>query len=235
VAGETIDYGPCAFMDSFHPGTVYSSIDHAGRYAYANQPSIAYWNLARLAETLLPLLAPETEAAIAEAHAALDAYPAAFEHTYHAGLRAKLGLFVPHDDDIAVARDLFAAMDAEGADFTLIFRALCDAVAAPDAMPALFGDSERLRQWVVAWRARLTLEDVPGATRAAAMRTVNPAFIPRNHRVQAAIAAAQSGDFSVFEELLRVLAHPYDAQPEFAAYAAPPRPEEVVRETFCGT
>ena len=235
VAGETIDYGPCAFMDSFHPGTVYSSIDHAGRYAYANQPSIAYWNLARLAETLLPLLAPESQAAIAEAHAALDAYPAAFEHAYHAGLRAKLGLFVPHDEDITLARDLLAAMDAENADFTLTFRALCDAAGTPDEIPPLFADTETLCLWLKNWRARLALEDVPGAERAAAMRATNPAFIPRNHRVQAAIAAAQSGDFSVFEELLHVLARPYDEQPEFATYANPPRPEEVVRETFCGT
>jgi uncharacterized protein YdiU (UPF0061 family) len=235
VAGETIDYGPCAFMDSFHPGTVYSSIDHAGRYAYANQPSVAYWNLARLAETLLPLLAPESEAAIAEAHAALDAYSAAFEQAYHAGLRAKLGLFEPHDGDISLAHDLLAAMDAEDADFSLIFRALCDAAAAPDATPALFADSKALCFWLQNWRTRVALEDLPGAARATAMRAVNPAFIPRNHRVQAAIAAAQTGDFSVFEELIQVLARPYDDQPDFAAYAAPPRPEEVVRETFCGT
>ncbi len=235
VAGETIDYGPCAFMDAFHPGTVYSSIDHAGRYAYANQPAIAYWNLARLAETLLPLLAPESGAAIAEAHAALDAYPAAFEAAYHFGLRAKLGLFAPHDGDIALAHDLLAAMDAEDADFTLTFRTLCDAAAAADAMPALFADSERLRPWLTTWRARLSLEDTPCAARAAAMRAVNPAFIPRNHRVQAAIAAAEAGDFSVFEALIQVLARPYDEQPEAAAYGAPPRPEEVVRATFCGT
>jgi uncharacterized protein YdiU (UPF0061 family) len=235
VVGETIDYGPCAFMDSFHPGTVYSSIDHAGRYAYGNQPRIAYWNLTRLAEAVLPLLEPDTEAAVAQAHAALDAFPALFERAYHGGLRRKLGLLTQRDGDIELAHDLLACMDAQGADFTLTFRRLSNAALvgpqADGAVRMLFADTTAFDVWLPRWHARLAGEAAPGAT----MRAVNPAFIPRNHRVQAAIAAAEADDFSKFHELMAVLSRPYEDQPEFFAYADPPRPEEVVRETFCGT
>jgi len=239
VAGETIDYGPCAFMDSFHPGTVYSSIDHAGRYAYGNQPRIAYWNLARLAEAVLPLLAPDTDAAIVEAHAALDAFPLLFEQAYHEGLRRKLGLLTPRDGDIELARDLLACMDApgtvQGTDFTLTFRRLSNAVAegsqAERDVRALFADPTTFDAWLPRWRARVADEAAPEVT----MRAANPAFIPRNHRVQAAIAAAQADDFSKFHELMAVLSRPYEDRPEFLGYADPPRPDEVVRETFCGT
>jgi uncharacterized protein YdiU (UPF0061 family) len=220
-------------MDHYQSGMVYSSIDHAGRYAYGNQPRIAYWNLARFAETLLPLLALEAEAAVAAAHAALDAYPTAFERTYHAGLRAKLGLHTEQDGDIDLARDLFACMEAQRADFTLTFRYLCDAAetGAEDNLRALFADPTGLDAWLARWRARLARE----ASRGAGMRAVNPAFIPRNHRVQAAIAAAEHDDFSKFEELMQVLAKPFDDQAAFAQYAEPPRPEEIVHQTFCGT
>lgn len=233
VAGETIDYGPCAFMDHFQAGMVYSSIDHAGRYAYGNQPRIAYWNLARFAETLLPLLAPQAESAVAAAHAALDAYPPAFERAYHAGLRAKLGLQTEQDGDIELARDLFACMEAQQADFTLTFRRLCDAAetGATDGLRALFTDPAGLDAWLPRWQARLPWEESTGAR----MRAVNPAFIPRNHRVQAAIVAAELDDFSKFEELMQVLYHPFEDQPAFESYAGPPRPEEIVHRTFCGT
>jgi uncharacterized protein YdiU (UPF0061 family) len=233
VAGETIDYGPCAFMDSFHPGTVYSSIDHAGRYAYGNQPRIAYWNLARLAEAVLPLLAPETDVAVAQAHAALDAFPKSFEQAYHEGMRRKLGLLTERDGDIELARGLLACMDAQGADFTLTFRRLSNATTegSEGAVRALFADATAFDAWLPAWRARVADEAAPDAT----MRAANPAFIPRNHRVQAAIAAAQADDFSKFHELMAVLSRPYDDQADHAGYADPPRPDEVVRETFCGT
>jgi uncharacterized protein YdiU (UPF0061 family) len=233
VAGETIDYGPCAFMDYFQSGMVYSSIDHAGRYAYGNQPRIAYWNLARFAETLLPLLAPEAEVAVAEAHAALDGYPPLFERAYHAGLRAKLGFQTAQDGDIELARALFACMEAQQADFTLTFRRLCDAAetGAEDGLRALFADPTSLDAWLPRWRARLERQDSTGAR----MREVNPAFIPRNHRVQAAIAAAEQDDFSKFAELMNVLSKPFEDQPAFAAYADPPRPDEIVHQTFCGT
>jgi uncharacterized protein YdiU (UPF0061 family) len=233
VAGETIDYGPCAFMDYFQSGMVYSSIDHAGRYAYGNQPRIAYWNLARFAETLLPLLAPDAEAAVAAAHAALDTYPPLFEHAYHAGLRAKLGFQTVEDGDIELARELFACMQAARADFTLTFRRLCDAAetGAEDDLRAMFADTAGLDAWLLKWHERLGREGSKGT----GMQAVNPAFVPRNHRVQAAIAAAEQDDFSRFDELMEVLSRPYDDQPAHAQYADPPRPDEIVHQTFCGT
>jgi uncharacterized protein YdiU (UPF0061 family) len=236
VAGETIDYGPCAFMDSFHPGTVYSSIDHAGRYAYGNQPRIALWNLTRLAETLLGLLADDDDAAIARAQAALERFAGQFDAAYRAGLRHKLGLRNEDDADIELARALFASMAEQTADYTLTFRYLSDAAcggADLDArVRALFTAPEAFDTWAVAWRARLAQEGGPDAARAAAMRAVNPAVIPRNHQVQAAIVAAQDGDFTKFEALTNVLSRPFEDQPD---YMAPPRADEVVRQTFCGT
>jgi uncharacterized protein YdiU (UPF0061 family) len=240
IAGETIDYGPCAFMDSFHPGTVYSAIDSGGRYAYGNQPQIAYWNLARLAETLVPLLADDADAAIAQAHAALDAYPAAFEDAYHAGLRRKLGLAEIHDGDAALARDLLNRMAANQADHTNTFRRLSHAAGyGPEAdadVASLFSNPADFTAWAAQWRARLAAEGGPCAARSDAMKAANPAFIPRNHRIQAVITAAETtGDFSRLDELMQVLARPYADQPAFSQYANPPMPEEVVHRTFCGT
>ena len=238
IAGETIDYGPCAFMDQFHPGTVYSSIDRAGRYAYGNQPQMAYWNLARLAETLVPLLAADTQAAIAEAHAALDIFPGAFEAAYHAGQRRKLGLAEAHDGDPALFRDLLNAMAENRADHTNIFRHLSHAAAGEDdgAVAAGFADPAAFTAWAAQWRARLAREGGPSPARSAAMLAANPAFIPRNHRVQAVIAAAeQFDDFTKLDELMGVLAQPYSDQPAFARFANPPAADEVVHRTFCGT
>jgi len=239
ISGETIDYGPCAFMDSFHPDTVYSSIDYAGRYAYGNQPRIAFWNLARLAEALLPLLGDDNDAAVAQAQAqaALDAFPGQFAAAYQAGLRAKLGLFEAHDDDAGLAKALLACMAANEADFTLTWRRLSDAAGGEDsaAVRTLFKDGAAFDAWDAQWRARLALEGGPSAERREAMRRVNPAFIPRNHLVQAVITAALGGDFSKFEDLLSVLAQPFDDQPGQERYAAPPLPEQVVLHTFCGT
>jgi uncharacterized protein YdiU (UPF0061 family) len=233
IVGETIDYGPCAFMDSYHPATVYSSIDAHGRYAYANQPHIAHWNLSRLAGALLPLLAPERDAAIAVAQAAIDRFPALFGAAYGAGLAAKLGLFEAREGDMDLAQVLLDAMAENGADFTLTFRHLSNGDEA--AARALFLDPTAFDAWAARWRERLALEAVDPAVRQAAMRRVNPAFIPRNHRIQAVITAANTGDFSVLEEMLAVLARPYDDQPGAGLYAVPPKPEEVVSKTFCGT
>jgi uncharacterized protein YdiU (UPF0061 family) len=235
IAGETIDYGPCAFMDTYDPATVYSSIDRNGRYAYANQPRIAHWNLSRLAGALLPLFCADEDAAVTMAQAALDGFPAQFEAAYLAGLRRKLGLFDAHEGDAALAQDLLERMTANKADFTLTFRGLCDAATGDDAVRGLFADPTSFDGWAVGWRARLALEEIDPATRRVAMRGTNPAFIPRNHRVQAVITAAQAGDFSVLHEMVGVLAKPYEDQPEFAVYAQPPKPEEVVHKTFCGT
>jgi uncharacterized protein YdiU (UPF0061 family) len=237
IAGETIDYGPCAFMDAYHPSTVFSSIDHRGRYAYDQQPRIAWWNLTRFAETLLPLLG-EGELAVAAAQKALDAYPGLFEAAHAKGLRAKLGFTESRDDDLQLIQDFFGLMADAGADFTLTFRHLCDGAEGDDAsLRTQFKDQAALDVWFGKWRERLALEETKSVQeRAAAMRAVNPAYIPRNHRVEAVIAAAQeSGDFGPFEELLTVLAAPYADRAIFARYAAPPNPDEIVRQTFCGT
>ncbi|HEX4080407.1 MAG TPA: YdiU family protein [Rhizomicrobium sp.] len=231
IVGETIDYGPCAFMDAYHPATVFSSIDHGGRYAYDQQPRIAWWNLSRFAETLLPLLGESA------ARNALDAYPALFETAYWNALRAKFGLAESREDDSKLIGDFFQLMAEIRADFTLSFRHLGDSAEGNDErMRVLFANQPALDSWLAGWRERLALESISPAERAAAMRAVNPAFVPRNHRVEAVIVAAQDGgDFAPFEELLKVLSTPYHGRPEFARYADPPKPDEVVRETFCGT
>jgi uncharacterized protein YdiU (UPF0061 family) len=239
VAGETIDYGPCAFMDEYNAGQVFSSIDHHGRYAYGSQPSIGGWNLTRLAECLLRLFSEDEEAAVAEAQETLSAYAPAFERRYHAGLRRKIGLATEQDGDPALVLDLLQAMHANKADFTLTFRRLCDAAADPGgeaALESLFADPAPLREWLPRWRRRLEEEPADPSDRAAAMRQANPAFIPRNHRVEAVIrAAVDEDDFGPFEELLAVLSRPYEEQPERAEYAQPPQEEQRVLQTFCGT
>jgi uncharacterized protein YdiU (UPF0061 family) len=236
IAGETIDYGPCAFMDAYHPGQVFSSIDHQGRYAYANQPRIAHWNLTRFAESLLPLLDADGSAAVEAAKGALEAYPAQFESALVEGFRAKLGFARQRAEDLGFIAELLERMAEGQADFTLTFRRLCDSAEGDDdGFRALFKEPATIDSWLAKWRDRLALEDVLPNERAAAMRAVNPAVIPRNHRVEAAVAAAQAnGDLAPFEKLLTVLADPYGDQPH-AEYAEPPRPEEVVRRTFCGT
>jgi serine/tyrosine/threonine adenylyltransferase len=239
IAGETIDYGPCAFIDAYDPATVYSSIDHHGRYAYANQPRIAQWNLARFAETLLPLLAGDENAAIESATEGVAGFVPVFDAAFVAGLRRKLGLLHEEPDDIHLAKDLLERMAANGADFTLTFRRLCDAAAAPDGgegVRSLFADPSAFDEWAARWRERLLRDGGDADARQALMRAANPAFIPRNHLVEEAIAAAQDdGDFAPFEKLLAVLAKPYEDQPENARYATPPRPDQIVRQTFCGT
>jgi uncharacterized protein YdiU (UPF0061 family) len=239
VAGETIDYGPCAFLDEYDPQAVFSAIDHGGRYAYANQPAIAQWNLTRLAECLLPLLGDDTDAAAADAVEALEGFAPAFERAYHGGLRRKLGLSTEREGDAALAEDLLLAMAANGADFTLTFRGLSEAAAGEEgdaAVRSLFANPGAYDAWVPRWRQRLRDEPGDAAACRAAMLAVNPAFIPRNHRVEAVIrAAVDRDDFAPFEELLTVLAKPYDDQPAFARYMEPPAAQERVLQTFCGT
>ncbi|MEJ0027076.1 MAG: YdiU family protein [Rhizomicrobium sp.] len=239
IAGETIDYGPCAFLDAYDPAKVFSSIDQGGRYAFGNQPRIAQWNLVRFAQALLPLLGEDEDGAIKTAQAAIDAYPARFEAAYYEGLRAKFGFGQAYDDDLPLIGEFLRHMADGRADFTLTFRRLGDSAGdagAVEDLRALFDNAAALDVWLDKWRARLALEHVAPAERAAAMRAVNPAFIPRNHRVEAAIVAAQDkDDYAPFEELLTVLSKPYDDQPEFAAYRAAPKPDELVLQTFCGT
>jgi uncharacterized protein YdiU (UPF0061 family) len=242
ISGETIDFGPCAFMEAYEPAKVYSSIDHNGRYAYGNQPRAAHWNLARLAEALLPLLEQEEgseEAAVASAQEALSAFAPQFEAAYFSGLGRKLGLLTEREGDAALAQDLLDRMAANRADFTLTFRRLSDAAAGPDgdeAVRTLFADPGVYDMWAVAWRRRLEEEGASAQERVAVMRAANPAFIPRNHLVQAVIdAAVQRQDFQPFEELLEVVTSPYEDRPGLERYSTPARPEECVLQTFCGT
>jgi serine/tyrosine/threonine adenylyltransferase len=239
IAGETIDYGPCAFMDVYHPETVYSSIDKMGPYAYGNQPRIAQWNLARLAETFLPLLAEDKDAAVKEAQEAIDAFAAGFETAYAAGLSRSRRSYA-RDRSSGLGRNRPSLrMAHNGADFTLLFRRLCDAAASPhgDAgVRSLFTDPSSFDDWAVRWRHRLTEEGGEPNERRAAMRAANPAFIPRNHLVEEAISAAVNvGDFQPFESLLTVLSMPYEDQPAFGRYVDPPQSDQVVHQTFCGT
>jgi uncharacterized protein YdiU (UPF0061 family) len=237
ISGETIDYGPCAFMDDYNPKTVFSSIDEMGRYAYANQPRIAQWNTTRLAECLLPLFGDDRDKAIEQAQAIIDGFSETFSSAYQAGLRRKIGLFTARDGDEALVQDLLDAMTKNQADFTLTFRHLADAAgdAAADKARDQFTDPAAYDEWATRWRQRLAAEPQMPAERQAAMRSVNPAFIPRNHRVEAVIAAAVNDDYKPFEELLTVLSKPYEDQAQYAAYAEPPLPEQRVLQTFCGT
>ena len=238
IAGETIDYGPCAFIDAYHPDKVFSSIDQFGRYAFANQPAVIKWNLARFAETLLPLMADGGDKAIEAANASIARFNDLYHEAYLIGLRQKLGLALEMEGDLELGADLLARMAESQADFTLTFRALSEAAADPKRdidVRALFANPAAFDEWAERWRDRLSRENRSPEARRASMREVNPMFIPRNHRIEAAIADAEAGRFDKFHELVDVLAHPYDDQPEFAVYAKPPMPEEEVQQTFCGT
>jgi serine/tyrosine/threonine adenylyltransferase len=242
ISGETIDYGPCAFLEAYDPAKVFSSIDHYGRYAYGNQPTAMHWNLARLAEALLPVLQQEVgdgESALAAAKESLTAFGPQFEEARAAGLRRKLGLVTEREGDAELAVDLLKRMAENRADFTLAFRRLCAAAEGPEGdegVRVLFADPGAYDDWVVAWRQRLEEESISALARAAAMRLANPAFIPRNHRVQAVLdAAIERQDFQPFEELLDVVSRPYEDRPGLERYTTPARPEECVSQTFCGT
>jgi uncharacterized protein YdiU (UPF0061 family) len=238
LSGETIDYGPCAFMDAYDPRTVFSSIDQGGRYAYANQPVIAQWNLARFAETLLFLIDPVPEQAVALATEALEPFVEQFNARFLAGMRRKVGLSSAAAGDAALIKRLLSAMQHAGADFTLTFRSLAQAAESPGEPTrwrALFAENSELDGWLRDWQECLAGDPQSTSDRVAGMRGVSPAFIPRNHRVQAALDAAESGDYTLFRKLLGILQRPYDDQPEVAAYALPPQPSERVLQTFCGT
>ena len=241
ISGETIDYGPCAFMEAYAPDTVFSSIDHQGRYAYGNQPSVARWNLARLAETLLPLLDAVPDAAVKQATRVIEEFPAWYQAAWLAEWRAKLGLAAPgrpggeqDEEDTRLAEAWLGLLQAYTVDFTQAARALCDA-AAGDAGPLqrLFAGADDGPQALAAWLARWRLR---GPHHAAAMRAVNPRVIPRNHRVEEALAAATVGDLAPFESLLAALQRPFDDAPALQPYAEPaPRSVTASYQTFCGT
>ncbi|MFO0613477.1 MAG: YdiU family protein [Polyangiaceae bacterium] len=237
ISGETLDYGPCAFLDEYDPAKRFSSIDHGGRYAFANQPRIAQWNMACFAEALLPLLAPREEDGVRLATASLERFPELFRAARSRVMRDKLGLERAEDGDDALTADLFARMSANEVDHTLFFRRLSSSAADPSrdgATAALFDDPSAFHDWAKTWRARLDREPRAADARSRAMLGVNPAIIPRNHRVEEVLAAAIGGNFAPFEALHRALARPF-VDPEDDRWSAPPEPEERVRATFCGT
>ena len=225
IAGETIDYGPCAFMDSYHPNTVYSSIDRMGRYAYSNQPEIAVWNLAQLATALIQQF-EDKDAAVEEATEIVHAMPALMQAHWLERFRAKIGLVRAEEGDLEMISDLLTRMAQNQADFTNTFRAL-----GSDRARDQFADPAAFDEWAKGWQERLAREDAPSDVMAAA----NPAFIPRNHRVEQMIQAAVQGDYAPFNRLNEVLLRPYEDQPESADLMRPPAKNEVVHATFCGT
>ncbi|WP_439631525.1 protein adenylyltransferase SelO [Shinella sp.] len=240
ISGETIDFGPCAFMDRYDPRTVYSSIDQHGRYAFGNQPAIGQWNIARLAEAMLAILDENEDKALEAANAAVTRFMERFQEHWKVVIRAKTGLGDEEQEiDQALIRDLLVILYEQNADYTLAFRRLADAAedsAADAALGRLLEDPNALTPWLAAWRDRLSQDATAPQVRAAQMRKVNPAFIPRNHKVEEALnAAIDHGDFSLFEALNDLLSRPYEDQPAFAAYAEPPRPGEEITATFCGT
>jgi len=234
IVGETIDYGPCAFMDSFHPDTVFSSIDHHGRYAWSNQPRIAAWNLGRFAEALLPLLDDNQEVAVTRAHDALDAFGRRFHEQFTTRFRAKLGLTTPDGDELIDAT--IKVMSAGKVDFTLFFRELTRIADGGPVEPLrqLFDPPAVVDSWLAIWQQRVDTEG--GAPeRVTAMRRHNPVFIPRNHRVEQAINAAGEGDYAPFHRLAEALADPYEERSTHDELERPPESHEVVLETYCGT
>jgi serine/tyrosine/threonine adenylyltransferase len=240
ISGETIDYGPCAFMEAYDPATVFSSIDAHGRYAYGNQPLIAQWNLARFAETLLPLIDSEdAQRAVEPATQIVNAFTARFEAHWLAGARAKLGLAMEEDGDLQLAQDWLALLHERQVDYTLAWRRLSDAaVGSGEPLDALFGVAPpALQGWLERWRERGAREGVAAHARGEAMQRANPAYIPRNHRVEEALAAAsEHGDFAPFDRLLAAIAQPFDERAELADYAQPaPAQVTACYKTFCGT
>lgn len=231
LSGETIDYGPCAFMDVYDPGTVFSSIDMRGRYAYGNQPHIAGWNLARFAETLLPLLHANEEQAVKMAQDAISEFSDLYRCNWLAGMRAKLGIFNEELQDESLVEDLLNLMHKYRGDYTNTFRALT--FDTPEDM-VLVGTTE-FSQWHERWQARLGRQQETKAASHQLMRNSNPGIIPRNHRVEAALEAAVQGDYSVMERLLAVLSTPYAHSPEQADYSKLPGPSTYPYRTFCGT
>lgn len=234
ISGETIDYGPCAFLDEYHPGKKFSSIDHGGRYAFANQGRIAQWNLARFAETLLPLIHSESERAVALAGEVLER----FSQRHQAALRrrfvGKIGLDEVSDETWAIVQALLDHMAEREADFTLVFRGLTAALsdgAPPSTLDTM--DAGFVESWWASWTPEIQrIGDTSALER---MRDANPIYIPRNHRVEAAIEAAYQGDFGLFHELCEVVAQPYSERSRFANYERAPSPAERVQATFCGT
>ncbi|MBO6754347.1 MULTISPECIES: protein adenylyltransferase SelO [Spongiibacter] len=245
LCGETIDYGPCAFMEAYHPGTVFSSIDHQGRYAFGNQPAIAQWNLVQLAQAILPILRREGESdlkpAVERAQNSLNAFTSQFFSAYRQHMASKLGLSHADEADEQRYQAFLQLLQDHDGDFTLSFRALRDRAAqiggltVNDAIDELFTLPAAFDDWFADWQQRLDQDSMSASERDSIMRRANPVFIPRNHQVEAAIAAAYQGDMEGFITLNRVLSQPFEYRPEWRDYALPAKDEERVDQTFCGT
>jgi len=236
ISGETIDYGPCAFMEAYDPATVFSSIDVGGRYAYGNQPRIAHWNLARLGEALLPLFAAELEPAVEAANGVLATFAARYEEHWLHGMRDKLGLTGADAGDAELAADLLAILEAQHVDMTSAFRAL-SAVVRGDNGPVhnLLSDRAPFDAWAVRWHERLRRDGRAAGESAAAMDRTNPVYIPRNQLVEDALAAAAAGDLDPYHRLVEAVTDPFDARAGSEAYALPSAPDAGPFRTFCGT
>jgi uncharacterized protein YdiU (UPF0061 family) len=239
ISGETIDYGPCAFMDAYDPATVFSSIDRQGRYAYGNQPGIGQWNLARLAETLLPLLHTDADEAVALATDVVNGFPERYQHHWRAELRRKLGLQDERPEDDALVSDWLDLLQTQRADFTLAHRRLADAAQSGDAtaLRSQFSDPTALDAWCARWQTRAASESATLEARAEQMRLANPLYVPRNHQVEAALSAAvEQGDQAPFERLLLVLQQPFEARQGLEAFEKPASAQAMAGyRTFCGT
>lgn len=244
VAGETIDYGPCAFMDHFAHNQVYSSIDHQGRYAYNQQPNIGIWNLSRFAETLLPLITDDTDEAVQLAQTTLEKYVSHYAEEWLNGFRKKCGLTViGHEkvnDDKVLLESLLNIMHENQADFSLTFYYLSrlnqEVDEQDEKLHALFTQNKEIESWLQQWRRRTALENTSDDERQINMQTINPVYIPRNHQVEKVIRAAEdNNDFEPFHKLYEILQKPYEYQQGKDEYMQPPKPEEVVQQTFCGT
>lgn len=236
ISGETIDYGPCAFIDTYDPRAVFSSIDTGGRYAYGNQPGIAQWNLARFAETLLPLIDDNVDDAVPMATEEVNAFAGQYVNCWLDEMRTKLGLVTQAEEDLDLVESLFAAMADQQVDFTKLFRRLTKAtVGDATSALALFADNTQFATWLERWQQRLREEATDPAARVAAMNRVNPVYIPRNHKVEEALEAAVAGDLSKFEKLLEVLADPFTERNEFGEYAEPAPDSFGPYVTYCGT
>ena len=235
LSGETIDYGPCAFMDRYDSAMVFSSIDHGGRYAYRNQPAIGHWNLACLANALLPLFDTDQERATEIAQDALNVYPDLFFDAFFDRMRAKLGFVTADEGDTELLQEWLDLLEQKGADFTLAFRRLAELPDNTAEIQPLFDFDADYSAWLDKWRRRCERESLSDSERGERMRATNAALIPRNHQVEAAIEAGYAGDFGPFHRLVDRLARPFDYTAEDADLARPPRPEEIVQQTFCGT
>jgi uncharacterized protein YdiU (UPF0061 family) len=247
VSGETIDYGPCAFMDRYDPATVFSSIDRRGRYAFGNQANIALWNLSRLAECLLHLFDDDTEKAVSKAEKQLSGFVEIFEDYWLTGMRRKIGLLTEREGDKSIIETLLQLMQKNQVDYTQNFRYLCDFLseglsdgAKPDGEHKLFAlystDHDALQDWLALWKSRLEKEQLPVELVVNEMRAANPAYIPRNHRIEAVIrAAVERADYTPMMEMIEVLGTPYKDQPGREDYSEPPEPSEEIYQTFCGT